>query len=145
MFCRLTISALLSMTTITCSDNNDIFKHENFVGRWVITYVDQDGNIMSEWNGVHLTFEQTTSNSGHYSMTDTKYDSIWSQSGAWRKSDRKSELLLDDTLSVSFHADDATLIIQKYLPWTGQPACNDGICTPIVTGNWEFRFERDNK
>jgi hypothetical protein len=143
MIKRLTILTLILFTTIRCSENNDSAKPENFIGQWTATEVIYDGTLRSEWTGAHLTFEQDKIDGGLYSMADTRYDSIWSSQGTWTKSNERFKIILDDTLTVDFIFENEKLIISKRLPWTAQSTCTDGICLPVVTGYWDFRFERD--
>jgi hypothetical protein len=144
MIRRLTFLTLILLTT-NCSDNDSI-KTEHFVGNWTVTQVLYDGELKTEWTGTHLTIEQNKIDGGLYSMTDTKYDSIWSSNGTWKKSNEEFQLILDDTLTVDFSSDSKKLNIIKILPWTAQSTCDPGtgICLPIVTGVWDFKFEREN-
>jgi hypothetical protein len=142
MIKQLTFLTLILLTT-SCSDNDSI-QTENFVGNWTATQVLYDGALKTEWAGTHLTFEQNKIDGGLYSMTDTRYDSIWSSNGTWKKSNEEFKLILDDTLTVSISSDSKNLNIVKWLPWTAQSTCDSGtgICLPVVTGMWHFKFER---
>ena len=144
MIKQLTFLTLILMTT-SCSDNDSI-QTENFVGNWTVAKVLYDGELKSEWTGTHLTIKQNKINGGLYSMIDTKHDSIWSSQGTWTITNEQFRLVLDDTLTVAFSSDGLKLNIIKRLPWTGQSTCDSetGICLPIVTGMWDFRFERED-
>lgn len=132
----------LILLTAHCSDNEP-FQPENFVGTWIVTQVLYDDALQTEWTGTHMTLEQNKIDGGLYSMTDTKYDSIWSSNGTWKKSNEQFELIFDDTLTVNFSFENDKLTVIKRLPWTAQSTCNGGICLPVVTGYWDFRFERE--
>lgn len=125
---------------------NDSIEIENFIGNWTVSQVLYDGEVKTEWMGTHLTIEQNKIDGGLYSMTDTKYDSIWSSQGTWSKTADQFRLVLDDTLTVDFSSDGQRLNIIKRLPWTAQSTCDSGagVCLPIVTGMWDFKFEREN-
>ena len=135
----------MTLLMSSCSDNDSI-QTENFVGDWIVTQVLYDGELKTEWTGTHLTIEQNKIDGGLYSMTDTKYDSIWSSGGTWKKSNEEFKLILDDTLTVDFSSEIMELKIIKRLPWTAQSTCDNetGICLPVVTGLWDFSFEREN-
>jgi hypothetical protein len=132
---------IVLLTTSHCSD--DAIQRENFVGQWRVTQVVQDGVQITGWSGSHLTIEQDKVDGGQYSMNDTKDDSIWNSNGTWAKSDEEQKLILDDTLTVIFAVETDKLTIVKWLQGTGQPTCDNGICLPVVTGNWFFEFERN--
>ncbi len=144
MIRQLTFLTLILLMT-GCSDNDSI-EIENFIGNWTVSQVLYDGEVKTEWMGTHLTIEQNKIDGGLYSMTDTKYDSIWSSQGTWSRTADQFRLVLDDTLTVDFSSDGQRLNIIKRLPWTAQSTCDSGagVCLPIVTGMWDFKFEREN-
>lgn len=134
---------LLTLQITACSDDAETFKKENITGTWVVTEVDHDGVALPEWTGIDLIFEQHEMGAGRYTMSETKNDSIWSSEGRWQKMTDFS-LLLNDTLAINYDCDGTFLRIEMHLPWTGKNPCNEFICTPIVTGNWSFKFARKN-
>jgi hypothetical protein len=132
---------LIVSTICSCSDSDSIQK-ESFVGRWKVTQATHDYEPMPEWEGSRLTIEQDKVKSGRYKMTDTRYDSIWGSHGIWSKSDA-NRLILDDHITAVFSLKANGLIISKTLPETGD-ICHDSICIPVVSGQWDFLFEREN-
>lgn len=142
--CRLIILAVFLIAIIGCSGYNDPTPPYPLAGRWVVTEVFHDWTEKPEWIGVELLIEQQTTSGGSYTMINTKYDSIWPRSGKWSRSEFEGQLIFDDTLGVAFHLEHKHLIMEKWLPWTARPACMGGMCIPVVTGNWDFTFERVN-
>ena len=139
---QLTLLVIALLLGSNCSDD-DKTEHDKFLGNWTLTQVTQAGTVMSEWEGSHLAIERTRPDGGLYSMPDTKYDSIWSSNGTWTETTEQLRLIFDDTLTVDVYAEANKLTIAKRLPWTAQQTCDNGICLPIVTGDWTFEFERD--
>jgi hypothetical protein len=142
MIKHLTFLIVILLTT-GCTDH-DAIEPENFVGNWIVTEVSYDGNLLDEWTGNHLTINQNKIDGGLYSMEDTEYDSIWSSQGTWTKTNVKSQLILDDTETVDFLSDGNKLIIVKWLPSSADKCDPETeVCLPVVTGRWDFRFERE--
>ena len=133
---------VLFLGIIRCAGDDDFVKPTAVAGTWTVTHVVYDGILREEWNGVHLIFNENISDHRVYSMSETPYDSIWASEGTWSISANPHELILDDTLTVSYQVYDDQLIIKCQLPWTAQSTCAGGICIPKVSGDWEFKFQR---
>ena len=140
---RSSLLTFFLLVTLSCSPDNDGIQKEDFVGTWTVTDVLYDNTSMPNWKGARLTIEQDRVDGGRYSMIDTRNDSIWSARGTWTKSTHKGEIILDDTLYANFGAEHNRMSIKKRLPWTATSTCENGICILIVTGYWEFIFERE--
>ena len=133
---------LFVLVLVVCCKKEDAGQSDPLVGTWTMTAVSADGVAKPEWTGSHLVIQQNGEGSGTYAMTDTRYDSIWSAGGIWRKSG-SSVLIFDDSVSTGYSATAGNLTVIKILPWTGHQVCTDDICLPEVTGVWNFEFEQE--
>ncbi len=130
------------LTTLSCQEDTDIGKSEELAGQWIVNEVVYDGTLQSGWEGVSLTFEYNMLRRGLYEMPDSPYDSVWTKKGTWMISDNPSVMILNDSLETNFDVNKEELIITMMLPWTAQSTCSNGVCLPIVSGEWMFRFRR---
>jgi hypothetical protein len=137
------LSLFLLATVISqCSDDEGIeFTREKFLGEWEIKQVTYDGVVQDEWPGATLTFSQVSADSGNYFLPETPYDSIWQSLGHWKKSGN-DEFYREDEIWVQYDLRQNEMEMVLYLPWTQQNTCFDGICLPVVTGQWTFKMER---
>lgn len=133
---------IVVLCIVRCSGDEDFTNPNLITGEWTVTQVVFDGTLQEEWRGVQLIFEGKLSDRGVYSMKETPYDSIWAAGGTWAKSPKPQELILNDTLSISYQIYDNELTISSYLPWTARSVCADDICMPKVSGEGEFKFQR---
>lgn len=137
----LIFSLLISVVILYECTTDDIGDKQKFVGRWTISEVTYDGVIQPEWVGTKIFFNQTSYNSGTYSLLYTQSDSIWNSSGIWTTTDNADSFLRDDNIPITYgFYKDNTLKLAMYLPWTQHSTCTDSVCLPVVTGQWTFEL-----
>jgi hypothetical protein len=135
---------ILGCVNVQCSDDQTTGNNQKFVGDWKIAEVLYDGVLQDNWTGATLTFTQLTADSGAYYLPQTPYDSIWNSVGNWKKQELKDLFYREDKIKVYYWVNEANdeMIFDFYLPWTQQSTCVDGVCLPVVTGQWTFKLDR---
>jgi|GEM_PF-3319349 hypothetical protein len=135
----------IGLLNLQCSEDDGVVLDDSELlsGEWKINNVTYDGMIQAEWAGTTLTFTRLAQDSGSYKLSHSPADSIWNSIGSWKDIDSK-RFVREDQIEVMYWREQDTrmLILDFYLPWTRQSTCDDGICLPVVTGQWNFALER---
>jgi hypothetical protein len=140
--CQVVFSFLsIAVTFFTCTPDEPVNKHE-FIGRWYVSQAQQDAAALSDWTGIEVVFDQITYDSGRYTLSQTQDDSVWNVSGTWAKSENQNNFVRNDNIVVYYGIHKDVLYLSMWLPWTQESTCSDGICLPIVTGNWDFELKQ---
>lgn len=108
---------------------------------WVITQALQDGIEREEWEGLTLSFESNAHGGGGYAMVDTPFENIWPSRGIW-SINTTDDLILDGIPAEEFCAGPGGLLISRWISWPVSSAGSGIDENTIVTGYWQFRFER---
>jgi hypothetical protein len=111
-------------------------------GNWKIDHVVYDGSVQSEWDHLDFVFEQTSATGGIYRLPNTPYDTIWKHQGTWNLSNSPDQITFDNFLDANYAVFRNELEFVTYLPWTSTSTCDNGVCLPVVTGQWSFTLKR---
>jgi hypothetical protein len=134
------LSVIMVTITLTSCHDDDASPSDNiFVGEWIISSASSDNENHPEWSDKSIRFSQITSETGHFEVPETPYDSVFNIFGSWTHGGGQTFFRNDGVKFTYAKSSTGGLFLHAMIPWTAPDMCDDnGICNAKFAGNWMF-------